>query len=326
MQRPRLDVIGRVFSCTLMALALLAVGCASSSDDSSASGLDCRNDGRGCTSGFQCAQNLVGDYECLPGASGGASGGQGSGGSGPGPQSGSTGQANMMSDNIFSCCVNGQFYECPNQAALDACSDGSIAQCQQDQSRNGNCRTPDNGGGSSGGAGGGSSGGGSSCNYPGAGSCNSDADCCQDQGRAVCANDGVNSGCLFYCEQHADCSSNCCYAVTDNAGNELGVCVAQDECAEAPEQLETCPAVLNCVTLNCDQVGDTSNDCMLGCGRRAANNEVRDQAWNLVFCAREIGCDLMDLQRGEAGVERFVDCIAPYQFCFDHFGTCVESN
>ena len=92
-----------------------------------------------------------------------------------------------MSDNRFSCCTNGQFYECPNQAAFDACSDGSVAQCRQDQSRNGNCRTPDNGGGSSGG--------GSSCNYPGAGSCNSDADCCQDEGRAVCASDGVNSGC-----------------------------------------------------------------------------------------------------------------------------------
>ena len=87
MQRPRLDVLGGILSCALVTLVLLAVGCASSSDDSSASGLDCRNDGRGCTSGFQCAQNLVGDYECLPGTSGGASGGQGNGGSGPGPQS-----------------------------------------------------------------------------------------------------------------------------------------------------------------------------------------------------------------------------------------------
>ena len=83
---------------------------------------------------------------------------------------------------------------------------------------------------------------------------------------------------------------------------------------------------MDCVTLNCDQVGDTSNDCMLECGRRAANNEVRDQGWNLVFCAREIGCDLMDLQRGEAGVGRFVDCIAPYDSCLGHFRTCVEGK
>ena len=45
----------------------MVLGCASSdTGDGNDDNTDCRNDGRGCTTGFACSVNAAGEYECLP--------------------------------------------------------------------------------------------------------------------------------------------------------------------------------------------------------------------------------------------------------------------
>ena len=51
----------------------------------------------------------------------------------------STSDTDSSSESTFECCLNGTFYDCPDKAALDTCSQFDPSGCSADASRDSEC-------------------------------------------------------------------------------------------------------------------------------------------------------------------------------------------
>lgn len=53
---------------------------------------------------------------------------------------GSSGDTNETNDSsVFECCLNGSFYDCPDQDALNQCGQLDPSACSSDSSRDSEC-------------------------------------------------------------------------------------------------------------------------------------------------------------------------------------------
>jgi hypothetical protein len=159
------------------------------------------------------------------GGSGGAGGSSGTGGSG-----GSGGGGGGTRSASYSCCLNGAFYACPSQAALDRCIPPNFqgtpdpSECMRDTTQDGSCHT---GGGGSGGSGGGGGGGGSSggCHAASFDACVVDSDChssLQHCTSGQCYSNQPGSPCNVDSDCGlGHCTSGCCYQ--DSRGEPCNV-------------------------------------------------------------------------------------------------------
>jgi hypothetical protein len=125
------------------------------------------------------------------------------------------------------CCLNGAYYDCPSQAALDKCippnfmSAPDPSACTRNAGKDGTCRS---GGGSTTTGGGGGGGGCSGASSWGA--CSIDADCHSSQLHCTsghCYSNIFGSPCNIDadCGSDTHCTSGCCY--TNMSGNPCDI-------------------------------------------------------------------------------------------------------
>ena len=100
----------------------MVLGCASSDTGDGDDDTDCRNDGRGCTTGFACSANAAGEYECLPAeGSGDADAGNTNAGN-----TNTTVQCVEEGDNCTqeSDCCNAGMFTCIGGYCVQPCNNG----------------------------------------------------------------------------------------------------------------------------------------------------------------------------------------------------------
>jgi hypothetical protein len=164
----------------------------------------------------KCAMILALMMGCDGGGGGGSTTGGGTTGSG-----GTTGR-----QVSYSCCINGSFYDCPSQAALDKCIPPNFmgtpdpSSCSRNAGKDNTC-----GSGGTTGSGGGTTTGGSAggCSHATSwGVCTIDADCHDSQLHCTngqCYSNIFGSPCTIDadCGSDTHCTNGCCY--TNMSGN-----------------------------------------------------------------------------------------------------------
>ncbi|MEM6293289.1 MAG: hypothetical protein AAGA54_18600 [Myxococcota bacterium] len=146
---------------------------------------------------------------CSCGSGSGDSGNGSGNGSGSGSNSGSgdSGNSDSGSSSSQSCCLNGSFFSCPDDASANICfSNGDPSGCAADPSRNSECGSGDDGNGDDG-----NGDGGTTCSDPG-GPCNGHGDCCDND--VLC----VEGTCSAACDFDSECVSGCCADLEGGGG------------------------------------------------------------------------------------------------------------
>jgi hypothetical protein len=157
-------------------------------------------------------------------------GGSSTGGNTTSASGGSTGRSVS-----FNCCLNGQYFDCPSQAALDKCVPPDFmgtpdpSQCTRNTNKDGTCSQ-----GTSGGTSGGTTGSAGGCSNAHVwNSCTVDSDCHSTLLHCTsgnCYSNIFGSPCTVDsdCGNSAHCTSGCCY--TNQRGNP---CTVDSDCGAA---------------------------------------------------------------------------------------------
>jgi hypothetical protein len=174
--------------------------------------------------------------------SGGTNGGNTTSGTTGNTTSGTTGNTTSGTTGrmvSYNCCINGSYYDCPSQAALDKCIPPNFtgtpdpSSCTRNSSKDGTCGSSTNGG-TTGNTNGGTTGGPQGCSGATSwGPCVIDSDCngsllhCTS---GQCYSNIFGSPCTIDsdCGTNSHCTSGCCY--TDMRGNP---CTIDSDCGIA---------------------------------------------------------------------------------------------
>ena len=257
---------------------------------------DCRNDTRGCNPGFQCRLNDTGIYGCLP-----DSAGMSSGSTSPAQDSTEPSTRETTVNAAFTCCVNGAFYECPNDNNGRACSMGSSDACRAVPQRDTACRA-------------GRTASGQAVCAGFLDDCSTTEDCCADDG-LIC----VDNVCAYRCTSDEECERQCCSPVYQGQSVVDGVCTDPGYCQQDMVVYEKCSDVIFCVGRQCDANNGLSRACYEEQCATRATPTADNFALDVFLCARLSNCDLTNLFQPST-----VTCLT--QECGPFWSICLSAT